>query len=150
MGISLLTDFFDGLLARKLNQETHFGAIFDPIVDKFVSICLYGYLMFENLLPSWFCLIVIIRSFSQFLSVPILIWWLKISFEVKPSRFAKWVTGISDVFLLMPFFVLPFMAIQFTHLLPIMIILALCELYLLFKYIPRLIAIATGKHTTFT
>ena len=32
-----LTDFFDGLLARKLNQVSTFGKIFDPISDKVLT-----------------------------------------------------------------------------------------------------------------
>lgn len=33
-GVAASTDFFDGLLARKLHAESDFGAILDPIVDK--------------------------------------------------------------------------------------------------------------------
>jgi CDP-diacylglycerol--glycerol-3-phosphate 3-phosphatidyltransferase len=32
-----LTDFFDGFLARKLNQVSTFGKIFDPISDKVLT-----------------------------------------------------------------------------------------------------------------
>lgn len=32
--IAAITDFADGYLARKLNQHTRFGMIFDPVADK--------------------------------------------------------------------------------------------------------------------
>ena len=36
--ISYLTDFIDGTLARKYNASTFFGAIFDGVVDKLLTI----------------------------------------------------------------------------------------------------------------
>lgn len=33
-GLSAITDFFDGYLARKLNQTSAFGTFIDPIADK--------------------------------------------------------------------------------------------------------------------
>ena len=32
--IGAITDYFDGYLARKLNQSTRFGAFLDPVADK--------------------------------------------------------------------------------------------------------------------
>ncbi len=37
LSIGALTDFFDGYLARKLNSESKFGEILDPIADKIFS-----------------------------------------------------------------------------------------------------------------
>ncbi|WP_193139865.1 MULTISPECIES: CDP-diacylglycerol--glycerol-3-phosphate 3-phosphatidyltransferase [unclassified Meridianimarinicoccus] len=40
--LAAVTDWFDGYLARKLNQQTRFGAMLDPIADKamvIISIC---------------------------------------------------------------------------------------------------------------
>ena len=58
-----LTDYLDGFLARKLNQESVFGKIFDPISDKILtSTSLIYILTFENiiLIPS---LLIITREF---------------------------------------------------------------------------------------
>src|SRR5690606_8180136 len=35
-GIAAITDWFDGYLARKLNQMTPFGAFLDPVADKLI------------------------------------------------------------------------------------------------------------------
>lgn len=39
--IAAITDYFDGYLARKLKQESNFGAFLDPVADKaLVAACL--------------------------------------------------------------------------------------------------------------
>lgn len=143
--VAVLTDFFDGYLARRLNQETPEGAILDPIADKIVGVLAYSYLYYFELVPQWFSVILITRNLSQFMSVPILIWWLKRSFKVKPKFFAKFATAASDAFFFIPLFVTK----DIDYLIYPMILIAVFELYVLFTYLPRLIAIALEKHDTF-
>jgi len=54
MLFAALTDTLDGKLARKLNQQSDFGRILDPVADK-VTIAVIA-LMLINLrdLPIWF------------------------------------------------------------------------------------------------
>ena len=42
MGISSITDMFDGLVARKFNMITEFGKFLDPFADKMTHGALYG------------------------------------------------------------------------------------------------------------
>ena len=46
--IVLLTDFFDGYLARKLNQTSYLGAILEPVADKLVVIAFFTYLFLDQ------------------------------------------------------------------------------------------------------
>lgn len=44
-GIAAITDWFDGYLARKLNQSTPFGAFLDPVADKLMVAVALGLLI---------------------------------------------------------------------------------------------------------
>ena len=47
-----LTDYFDGLLARKLNSQSAIGRVFDPLADKML---VFGILIPFVSLNMWFC-----------------------------------------------------------------------------------------------
>ena len=57
-----LTDVLDGRLARKLNQQSDFGRVVDPVADK-IAIAVIA-LMLINLrdLPIWFLVLVLTRD----------------------------------------------------------------------------------------
>ena len=63
-----VTDIFDGLIARRLNQKSRVGAILDPAADKIMLV--FGYLYYtlaQNLpvvrIPGWLTFTVFIRDF---------------------------------------------------------------------------------------
>ncbi len=63
---SFITDYFDGLLARKLNAKSHFGAMLDPVADKIVVIVmLISVCILDVFGPAGYVavLVIIIREF---------------------------------------------------------------------------------------
>ena len=57
--ISMITDFFDGYLARKKQLITEFGKLFDPLADKIITTTTMIFLAFFNY-SYLICVIVII------------------------------------------------------------------------------------------
>lgn len=60
--IAGLTDFFDGFLARKLNQVTELGKILDPVADKLFIGIIGLALIYSGMMPFWFFASIIIRD----------------------------------------------------------------------------------------
>ena len=60
--IIIITDYADGIAARKLHQVSDFGIALDPISDKIVIITLFIYLMIEREFPIWFVASLISRD----------------------------------------------------------------------------------------
>ena len=52
-----LTDYFDGLIARKFNLKTRLGAILDPLSDKVFYLIPLTFLCKNNFIPFWSCLL---------------------------------------------------------------------------------------------
>jgi cardiolipin synthase len=60
--VAAVTDKFDGVLARKLNQETEWGRILDPLADK-IGIGVAALVLVRlDLIPLWFVLLLLARD----------------------------------------------------------------------------------------
>ena len=58
------TDWVDGWVARKLNQRSSFGAVFDPTVDRCLFIVAVLAIAVDQSMPVWFAVAVLIREIS--------------------------------------------------------------------------------------
>lgn len=61
------TDFFDGLIARKMGQVSDLGKIIDPVADKIGIGAVAAVLALEGSVPVWFLSIVLVRDVAIFL-----------------------------------------------------------------------------------
>lgn len=60
--IMLLMDKLDGYLARKLNQATEFGSIFDIVGDRIIEIAFWMVFAHLRLIPIWVPVVILTRG----------------------------------------------------------------------------------------
>ena len=56
------TDWVDGWLARRLNQSSEFGKIFDPTVDRVLFVVSIVAIIIDDAAPLWFLVAVLVRE----------------------------------------------------------------------------------------
>ena len=57
-----LSDAFDGFLARRKNEVTRFGKIFDPVCDSISRQTIFCTFMYTGIIPLWMFLIFLYRD----------------------------------------------------------------------------------------
>ena len=60
--LASMTDFFDGYIARELNQVTMLGKILDPLADKMLTLAAFLGLMLSGDASAWAIYIIIVRE----------------------------------------------------------------------------------------
>jgi CDP-diacylglycerol--glycerol-3-phosphate 3-phosphatidyltransferase len=60
-----LTDYYDGKYARKHNQVTDFGKVFDPFADVFLNVTVFFCLVLSGYMPGFILLFIIYREISM-------------------------------------------------------------------------------------
>lgn len=146
---ALCTDFIDGQIARKTNTVSIPGSILDPIADKVFIFCLLYFFTSKGLLNPIYFAISSSRDILQLLAVPILTGYKKIKFYVKPKLLPKIATTFRYVIVMMLFLFSIIHLNPHPILLPILIISAIIEICILFRYIVRFFQIYRGLHNTF-
>src|SRR3989338_1335633 len=61
--VALLTDFYDGHIARSRNLVTDFGKLMDPIADKILVLAAFLAFVELQIIPAWMVVLVIVREF---------------------------------------------------------------------------------------
>jgi len=59
------TDYFDGKLARALNQESRFGEIADPTIDRLYIAATIIVLYIRDAIPLWVIIILVVRDVAM-------------------------------------------------------------------------------------
>lgn len=82
-----LTDFFDGLIARKYDMVSNLGRVLDPLADKLTIIAVFFALLFKGVIPLSAGLIILGRELVIFIATSIM--YLLGKDLVHPSNLGK-------------------------------------------------------------
>lgn len=85
--VIILSDFFDGFLARLMNQVTKLGQFLDPVADKIAALTAMTFLVLFKGFPLWVYVLALTRELLAFIAGVVL--YSKMDVEVKPNFFGK-------------------------------------------------------------
>ena len=88
------TDFLDGFVARRMNQQTALGAYLDPVADKLLVITSFMMLSSIGGIPVWLTVIVVARDILIVLGYGIIYVLVEERLQVRPSLIGKWSTTL--------------------------------------------------------
>ncbi len=58
-----ITDYYDGVLARRHGWHSNFGKLFDPLADKLIVMAGFVGMVELGLFPSWMVILILCREF---------------------------------------------------------------------------------------
>jgi CDP-diacylglycerol--glycerol-3-phosphate 3-phosphatidyltransferase len=94
--VAVLSDWYDGWLARKFNYITSWGKFWDPLADKILTSTAFIGFAVVDLIPWWMVIIIVGRD--------VIITLLRVFADMKSyafttSYYAKWKTMLQMIFL---------------------------------------------------
>ena len=100
------TDFLDGFVARRMNQQTAVGAYLDPVADKLLIVTSFIMLGSMGGIPVWLAVIVVARDVLILLGYGIIYMLVEERLQVRPSLIGKWSTMLQLLTLAIALFML--------------------------------------------
>jgi CDP-diacylglycerol--glycerol-3-phosphate 3-phosphatidyltransferase len=100
-GLAIITDRYDGMIARRTGQVTEFGKLADPIADKALTGTALIGLSVLDLLPWWVTLTILVRE----VGVTLLRFWVIRHGVIASSRGGKLKTVVQSLAIAM--YILP-------------------------------------------
>jgi cardiolipin synthase len=70
--VSGVTDWADGVLARKLNQMSRLGALLDPVADRLYILATLAGLVLRHVIPLWLAVLLVGRDLLLACTLPAL------------------------------------------------------------------------------
>jgi CDP-diacylglycerol--glycerol-3-phosphate 3-phosphatidyltransferase len=99
--VAIITDRYDGMIARRMGQVTEFGKLADPIADKALTGTALIGLSVLGMLPWWVTVVIIVRE----VGVTVLRFWVIRHGVIAASRGGKAKTVVQS--LAIGFYILP-------------------------------------------
>lgn len=97
--IAALTDVFDGICARFLNQRTVMGSYLDPLADKILILSCYCACALSGIhIPWWFIVFMIIKEFLLVIGALCAKLW-GYDFTINPTMLGKIMMAVQSIFL---------------------------------------------------
>jgi CDP-diacylglycerol---glycerol-3-phosphate 3-phosphatidyltransferase len=60
--VAAISDYLDGLIAKKFNITSDFGKIMDPVADKILTIAAFMAFVEMKLIPAWMVVVIVLRE----------------------------------------------------------------------------------------
>lgn len=91
-----ISDYFDGLVARKFNSSSKFGQFIDPLADKIIVVAALIAFIILDIVPMWMVIVIVLRDI---ITTYMRILADKKHLDMKTSNLAKWKTFSQFLFI---------------------------------------------------
>jgi CDP-diacylglycerol--glycerol-3-phosphate 3-phosphatidyltransferase len=88
IGVAAMTDFLDGWIARRVKATSRWGAILDPIADRFFVLTVVATMLFTGRLGTGGYFVMIMRDLATavgFLVARVIPWLRRVTFQARIS-----------------------------------------------------------------